>query len=386
MSDSVDEPLVAPEEQQKQRSGPDFEAWTPRVDGIDRAAFITCFEDVCDYLTRHVDEIDYRNLDAYLNRAHLGFAMGGPVRGVADDLYLAARTLHNRQDLHLSRHTPQKFLTRRVLPVELGLMSGQPLVTQEMAIHYGLPFTLLLAEEAPDEVFREACLLTTWFRRGSCTSHKDLAGLAGLCYAGALAAIGRGFDDEAVLALATFREASKPFEKLPAGPVAPTLRRYDMLCGALTALLSGQYEVLGEVMGELIAAWDEDQRAKLGAAYTAPTQPQRWLDTGAAAILAMAALRQVAVPLPATGPAAPYRDLVVFFTTAPARIMEAPELDATTRAMLVRAGLDPDQVEADLQAQAEANEVALQQAAVAAHEATLARAADAPQSDEGDSV
>ncbi len=339
---------------------------SPRLDGFDQTAIAARLDACAEHFLVHVDELDYRNFEPYVTRASFRFVAGSPIIDVVDDLFLAARCLHERSDLHLSRLPNERFLSRRVIPVELAIISGQPVVIQEMAEHYGLPLILLLAQSAPDQIFKEAILLTSFFRRGSCTVHQDLAGLGAIVYAGAIAAIARGFDDEAVLALNLYADARGAFDGLDPGPAGPVLKRYDRLNLALACLLRGEWDELAHHLADLAETYIVDLKAKLGEAFTAPESPQRYIDLSVITLLALAALRQVALPLPEEGIIARYQEFVVSFTTSAPRELEQATLSIEDRQLLRQVGMDPDAVESDLRAQAEMQQEAISEASAAA--------------------
>ncbi|PJB46010.1 MAG: hypothetical protein CO108_06420 [Deltaproteobacteria bacterium CG_4_9_14_3_um_filter_63_12] len=356
-----------------------------RIEDVDPEAIKVRFAESEEFFALHVDELDYRNYEGYVARANLRWLAGEPIVGVIDDIFLAARCLHKEASLHLARHPNERFLTRRVLPVELGIISGQPLVILEMSMRFGLPLTLLLARSAPDDVFREANLLTRYFMRGSCLSTQDLAGLGALVYAGTIAAIGRGFDDEAVLALNLFAEAREPFQRALKSEPHPTLERYDHLCLVLANVLSGDFEQVGDLLGDLASKYDADLRAKLGEGFKDPKNTQRYFDLSIVAILALCALRQIGVVLPESGAIAEYQDFVTAFTTDAPRPLEEAKLDYKDRMLLKEMGMDPDKVEADLKAQAAEQQQALHEAAQQAARAsqTLAERRSTDSVDEG---
>lgn len=351
-----------------------------RLSGVDRAALDARLAECEAFFLKHVDELDYRNLDWYLSRASLNFARGEAMGEVADDLFMAARCLHNRHTLHLELRPIEFFLTRRVLPVELGLISGTPLLTLELSATYGMPLMMLMAREAPDDVFREANLLTSYFRRGSCANHFELAGLGAVVYAGVLAAIGRGFDDEAILGLNAYAEARAPLQRMPAGGAERKVRRYDQLCLGLACLLRGEYAELGQILEQVVKDYEQDLRAKTGEVdYFAPSQgpAPRYLDTATVALLAAVALRGQEVPLGEAAEMAGYREMMQVFLTVPEREIEGPELDAEARQLLTQMGMDPDQLTQSMRQQAEQSQMALAEARAEAELAERQRAAEA---------
>lgn len=348
----------------------------PRIEGVDSATLSARIDECDEHFRKHVDEVDYRNWEWFLWRANYKFAAGSPMVEVADDLFMAARCLHNRHTLHLDLRPAEMFLSRRLIPVELGLVSGQPTLTMELAATYGVPLMMLMARSASDELFNEAKLLTIYFRRGSCINHQDCAGFAALTYGGCLAAIGRGFDDEAALALNTFAEAREAFDTPPPEGVERMFRRYDQLCLALVCLLRGEWEELAGVLAQLADQYLEDLHVKLGdEEFSRPTTGQRYFDSSIAALLAIAALRNVAVDLPESGAIAAYRELVEVFTTAPEREIIEPELDLEARRLLAQMGMDPEQVRQQMMATASTTREALDEAQEEAHIAERQRQA-----------
>lgn len=359
----------------------------PRIEGINAEAVAKLFTEAEEYLTtKHLDELDYRNLEWYIWRANLKYLRGNPAVEIVDDLFMAARCVHKHADLHLGKHPAERFLTRRVIPVELGLISGVPMITLELASRIGLPLMMLLADDGGLELHREASLLTRYFKRGSCTSHQDVAGLGALVYAGSIAAIARGFDDEAALGLNIFSEARAPFAKLEAKPAElPFFRRYDLLNLGLVCLIQGDNEGLTDVLTSLAENYTADLQARLGEAYFEPRGPQRYFDLSVVAFLASSVLRNAPLELPETGAIAPYRAFVEAFTTAPQREIEAAqELTATDRMMLKAAGIDPEIAEANLKRQAADQRDALEEAQEEALRSNTSEA-DAPTQEEEDS-
>ena len=335
------------------------QAATPRINELDQEKVQSLLAECEEHFTKHVDEIDYRNFEWYLHRAHANFAMGTPIKAIMDDLYLAARCLHERERMHLELRPMERFLTRRIVPVELALMSGQPVVTLEMSAAFGLPIMMLFARSAPDNFFTEANLLTKYFRRGSCLSFADLAGFGATVYAGSIAAIGRGYDDEVAVALNKFADARAGLSGEPTGYAVTPFKRYDGLLLTIALILRGEYEEVATQLGVVLDRYLESQLSKDRAAFLAPSTHQRYIDLSVVALLAVCALRGVFLELPTEGPIARYRDFIDFFSNPPERVLEEAKLDYDSRKLLAQMGMDPDKVEADLKEQAAEAEQAL---------------------------
>lgn len=317
-----------------------------RVLDVDIAAIDERLRECGDYFTKHCDEADYRNLDWYQWRMQLRFAAGDDVYEVIDDAFLAARCLHERHAMHLELKPPEMFMTRRITPVELGIISGMPMLTLEFSATYGLPLMMVLGNTAPEDVMSEANLMTSYFRRGFCADFAELTGLSAVIYAGVIAAIGRGFDDEATLGLNTYAKARDSLRGRPPASLLPKIKRYDALNSALACLCAGKFELIGEILAPEAEAFLELQRAKNPSAFLSPQKmpPPKYFDTAILTIIALAVLRGEILELPETGVIAAYRDFIQGLTQIPERRIEVPGLDEESRRILQEAGIDPDNI------------------------------------------
>ena len=196
----------------------------------------------------------------------LRFAAGDDVYEVVDDAFMAARCLHERHAMHLELKPPEMFMTRRIMPVELGIISGMPMLTLEFSATYGLPLMMVLGGTAPEDLMSEANLMTSYFRRGFCADFAELTGLSAVIYAGVIAAIGRGFDDEATLGINTYAKARDSLRGMPPASLLPKIKRYDALITALACLCAGNIEMIGDVLAPEAEAFEADQRRRGGVA------------------------------------------------------------------------------------------------------------------------
>ncbi len=355
-SDSVEEPVYAPRGE-------------ARIPGISAAMVDARLNECAEFFTKHCDEADYRNLDWYLWRMQLRYGVGEDILEVVDDAFLAARCLHDRHAMHLELKPPEMFMTRRITPVELGIISGMPMLTLEFSATYGLPLMMVLGQTAPEDVMGEANLMTSYFRRGFCADYVELTGLSAVIYAGVIAAIGRGFDDEATLGLNTYAKARDSLRGAPPASLLPKLRRYDALNTALACLCAGQYGQIGEILAPVAEAFVSNESRRAGDAFLSPDKmpPPKYFDLSILTILALGALREVIIDLPETGAIAGYRDFLRGLTEMPERRIEMPALDEESRRILREAGIDPDHLggngtdpsPADAKAESEARAAAL---------------------------
>ena len=317
-----------------------------RVAGVDLAAIDARLKECAEFFTKHCDEADYRNLDWYQWRMQLRFAAGDDVYEVVDDAFMAARCLHERHAMHLELKPPEMFMTRRIMPVELGIISGMPMLTLEFSATYGLPLMMVLGGTAPEDLMSEANLMTSYFRRGFCADFAELTGLSAVIYAGVIAAIGRGFDDEATLGINTYAKARDSLRGMPPASLLPKIKRYDALITALACLCAGNIEMIGDVLAPEAEAFEADQRRRGGEAYLSPSKMPvpKYFDTAILTILALIVLRGETIVLPETGAIAAYRDFVRGLTEIPERRIEMPGLDEESRRILQEAGIDPDNI------------------------------------------
>lgn len=317
-----------------------------RVEGVDLAAIDARLKECAEFFTKHCDEADYRNLDWYQWRMQLRFAAGDDVYEVVDDAFMAARCLHERHAMHLELKPPEMFMTRRIMPVELGIISGMPMLTLEFSATYGLPLMMVLGGTAPEDLMSEANLMTSYFRRGFCADFAELTGLSAVIYAGVIAAIGRGFDDEATLGINTYAKARDSLRGMPPASLLPKIKRYDALITALACLCAGNIEMIGDVLAPEAEAFEADQRRRGGEAYLSPSKMPvpKYFDTAILTILALIVLRGETIVLPETGAIAAYRDFVRGLTEIPERRIEVPGLDEESRRILQEAGIDPDNI------------------------------------------
>lgn len=318
-----------------------------RIPDIQESAIDDRLTECADFFSKHCDEADYRNLDWYLQRSQLRFAVGDDVFEVIDDMFMAARCLHDRSAMHLELKPPEMFMTRRIMPVEAGIISGMPMLTLEFSATYGLPLMMVISKTAPENVMEEANLMTSYFRREFCADFYELAGLSAVIYAGVLAAIGRGFDDEAIVALNLYSKARDSLRGNPPASILPKIRRYDCLNTALACLLNGKFELIGEVLAPVAEWFAQDAAKRAGDNYLAPKAypVPKYYDTSILTILALAALRGKTIALPDTGAIAQYNCFTKGLMEMPERRIEVPGLDEEARKIIQEAGMDPDQLQ-----------------------------------------
>ena len=284
-----------------------------RVQGVEEAALLDLIRTLDERLQVYADEIDIRNYGLYVDRAQARFAVGFPLMTIIDDFWLASRCLEGRAELHHLKHPVEKLRTRRIEPVELGLLGGQTTIMLSMAEHFAFPILPVLAHTAPQEVRNEAAHCSVFFSTERIEGLRDLVGLAAAVWSAGLGAIIRGADDEAKLALDVVDTAAEAVG-VHGGPDEPApLVRYLRLNRGLRLLVDRNGAPLPKLVGEIVAghlATLERVRETEPDKWARPPRAASYFDTSTAALLALAVLKAVpveAAEIPAH--AAPYREL-----------------------------------------------------------------------------
>jgi len=261
----------------------------PRYEGVDGDHVAWMLTKLDEHIDGILDEVEYLLHRDYLARAQLRFAAGFHPDEVHHDLLWAARCLRFQEHLHFIKVPAERFRSRRIDPVELGVGSGDMLLATQIAERYGLPLPLIVAHMADDDLMREVRTVTRLFD-GPPRDAIDVAGLAAVCWSAALGAAVRGFTDEAAMAveLVDRAVADSPFGREDEGP----LRRYRRLFAALRALLEGDAGALAAALSRLLA----DHEAALREGMTEeewekPPVAPRYFDVAAVALSALFALR-----------------------------------------------------------------------------------------------
>jgi len=260
----------------------------PRLLGIDRDTGAKVLAEMDEELTRFTGSVAYQYWAAYANRAHLRFALGAPASTVLDDFWMAARAMAPDPELHLGRHAPEQFLTRRIMPAEFGILGGDVMLAKRMAISFGFPLPTCRAGLADYHIQTEARVISSALLGEGIRDPQALVGLAAACYSAALSAAIRGYADEVMLALQILADADYAGE-LSAGHRAAMIR-YTGLCEAILELVQPGRRDLGGILADQIERYTTQLEARLGEQYSHPTGPQRYLDTAVLSIMGIAAL------------------------------------------------------------------------------------------------
>jgi hypothetical protein len=281
----------------------------PRFESVDRDHLAWMLTALDGRIESELEENDYRLHRDYVARAQLRFAAGFDSGDVHHDLLWAARCLSFNEGLHFMKVPPERFRSRRIDPLELAAGSGDAQLARNVAERYGLPIATLLADLADEDVKREIRTVTRLFD-GPAEDALDVAGLGAIAYCAGLAAILRGFDDEAMLAVQLFRDAcaASPHGEGSEGPVG----RYKALISLLELVASGDLPGAAATVGELVVAHHESLRVDLPEAdWVKPRVAPRYFDLMSVAFAAILAERGEALDVEALpDAAAPYRDLL----------------------------------------------------------------------------
>lgn len=240
-------------------------------------------------LTRYIDETHRSYLELYLGRAHARHVLEEPAEAVVRELWLAARTLHEHAELNLAKWPPQRIKSRRILPMELALVTGDEDLVDHMADRVGMDLMPLLAGVARAVVAEEVQTLTSWFATRRMTDPTDLPGTLAVLYCTALTAI---LTEESESLRLSSASATAVTEE-----AAPMIRKVTPGLGRLIAVHRGIEAITGHAEGPFIEALAGHGRQHLrGLASVDPELAERGegqLDISTLALLAIGAALNV---------------------------------------------------------------------------------------------
>jgi hypothetical protein len=260
----------------------------PRVEGLDTGAVDRLLLELGQKVEYADEKLQPAFAGAFVARAHLRFAAGWDPGEVVSDLWYAGRCYAIDPALHLSRYQYEQLLTRRIVPVECGILGGQVDLGKRLAAAYGLPLVTALGGLATPELARELKALSPALTGQPISNSQHLLGLAAAVYAAALGSAARGYADEAKVVLQTLHRASFRGELSDMHKLV--LRRYTGLCEGLAVLMGAPGRDLAEILAEVVVAYNTYMRAQVGDAWTCPTGPTRYLDTGVLSVIGLALL------------------------------------------------------------------------------------------------
>ena len=259
-----------------------------RVPGVDRDALVAVLEEVDEELSRFPGSLAYQYSAAYAGRAHVRFALGFEPNDVLDDFWMAARSLAADPELHMSRLAPEQFLTRRITPVELGLLGGDLDLARRMARTFGFSVASARASMGGAEFLKEAKIISPALVGHLIVEPQHLAGFAAAIYASSLSSAIRGYADEVKLNLKLLSEVSFRGE-LPEA-LRNAMVRYTGLCEVLLEFVQPTGRNIAGIIADQIQRSTMLLAQRLGKGFAAPTAPQKYVDTGALSLIALGAL------------------------------------------------------------------------------------------------
>lgn len=289
----------------------------PRIPGLSMQAAVKVLEELDGKVSRYVGELDLRYAQDYIDRAHMRYAVGWDAAGVLDDFWMASRCLASDFKLFLSRHPAEQLLTRRISPVEAGVLSGQIDLAKRLAAGYGLPVLTAQAGLGGESLKKEMNILSPGLLGQPISHPQHLLGLAAAVYAGALASAVRGYADEVLLTVKSLADVAFRGE-LSEGHKG-VMARYSGLCEIILELTRPAGRNLPAMLSDQIERYTSRLKNNLGTVYLKPQMPVRYLDTSALSLMALASLTERDLkpfpPNPEMTPnAIPYMDFVVAMT------------------------------------------------------------------------
>lgn len=258
-----------------------------RLPGLSPRAIAALLDELDVEVAGHQGPLEPRLAGMWAARAHARFAAGKAPEETLDDCWMAARCLIVDPVWHLRAHPPERLLTRRMMPVELALIGGEPNLARRVAAALGLPVMAGVAKIADAQQREELGFISPGLMGRPLTRPADLVGLAAGVYAGALAAMARGFEDEARMALRLLGQARYDGELGPGHRAA--MARYGGLCEALAELISPGERDLAGIVADQVERYSSNLSAALDPNHNAAA-PRRAMDTGSLAIVALAGL------------------------------------------------------------------------------------------------
>ena len=261
---------------------------TPRIDGLnmDAASRLIAYIDL--ELTKDKGDLDYPLGFLYTHRAQMRFAMGFPAVDVLDDFWLGSRILVVNPATHLKRFPHEQLLTRRILPVEFGILGGHVGIIRRLANSFGFPLITAKAGLGGQDLATEARVISPGLLGEKNTHPQHLIGVAAGVYAAVIASAARGYDDEVKIALNLLANADFDDELEPG--YKAVMLRYAGLCEAVLELVQPGHRDFGAIIADQLHRYHQQLSFKLGDQLQNPTSPQRFIDTSSVAVFGLAVL------------------------------------------------------------------------------------------------
>lgn len=258
----------------------------PRFPGMSREALARVLYDLDEALGRDPGSFEYRYVETYAHRANVRFALGLPANLVMDDFMMAGRCLSGDPGVHLGRHTEEQLLTRRVRPVEYGVLSGNLSLAERLAINYAVPAAQGRAGLGAPALTRELRILSPALVNEPILEPAHLMGLAASIYSAALAAAVQGYEEEVRFLLRWLAQAESPTALSDAERAV--MVRYAGLSQALGEVVLPAGQPLEAMLADQIQRSTSRLKVVLGLEFQQPTHPHPYVDTSVLAIMALA--------------------------------------------------------------------------------------------------
>ena len=131
----------------------------------------------------YIDAAHMSYLPVYLGRADARHALGQPIDAVLRELWLAARVYEVHGGVFLAKWPHTQVRRRRLEPLEVALVAGEPDTLKGVAKVFGIDPMTLFAGIEPDDVGAEVRALTTYFLNDQVADVIELAGTLAIFYA-----------------------------------------------------------------------------------------------------------------------------------------------------------------------------------------------------------
>ena len=156
------------------------------------AAIATYLNHSDEQLTSYVDSAHHTFLDTYLQRADARWSRGDSSEAVVRELWGAARCYAAHGPMYLTKWPVHRLRARRLDPLELALITGDPAVISAVAEHVAVDPMVVIAGLAEGALAEELGALTSALDTRHAQDPSDLAGALAVLYWLALSAMVRG--------------------------------------------------------------------------------------------------------------------------------------------------------------------------------------------------
>ncbi|MGM0576337.1 MAG: hypothetical protein ACQEXJ_11455 [Myxococcota bacterium] len=239
-------------------------------------------------ITRWLDPAHHTLLPVYLGRADVRHALGEPPEAVLGELAGAGRCWAAHASLYLERWPVHRLRSRRMVPLELAVILGQPALLAAAREIVAVDPMMLLAGTEPAEITEELHALLGGPLDAPPEDETGVAARLGILWWAALSALVRGQREGLDVVVAHAKELSEAVRHRPQARRGG-LARLVALHAGLGALSGGRRDDWLRATLRHARLWADETDARLAAATSEEGPCAGALDLGAIALVAAAA-------------------------------------------------------------------------------------------------